>query len=198
MGLKLNTHFGQTLLTEEDKEGLLLKTISTQNELNEWEQLNISKAVEWSLSLSDTQNLITEKFLKTLHKKMYGDVWKWAGEFRKSDKNIGVKWTQISIELKMLLDDFSFWMDHETYSPEEMAIRFKHRIISIHCFPNGNGRHSRLIADILMNTVFKLPYFTWHHSNMVAANEIRKTYILALKAADRGNMEPLLNFAQHK
>ena len=89
MGLNLNTHFGQTLLTEEEKDGLLLKTISTQNELNEWEQLNISKAVEWSLSLSDTQNIITEKFLKTLHKKMYGDVWKWAGEFRKSDKNIG-------------------------------------------------------------------------------------------------------------
>ena len=112
--------------------------------------------------------------------KMYGDVWKWAGEFRKSDKNIGVKWTQIAIELKNLLDDTKYWMDNKTVHPEEIAIRFKHRIVAIHCFPNGNGRHSRMMADIIIESIFGKEVFSWHKSNMVKPDETRKNYIIAL------------------
>jgi Fic-DOC domain mobile mystery protein B len=85
---------------------------------------------------------------------MYGDVWLWAGNFRKSDKNIGIHWTQIAIKLKSLLDDTQYWIRKKTYAPEEIAIRLKHQIVTIHCFPNGNGRHSRLLADIVMDCIF--------------------------------------------
>lgn len=128
---------------------------------------------------------------------MYGDVWKWAGEFGKTDKNIEINWTQIGIGLKNLIDDTKYWIESKTYSPEEIAIRFKHRIVSIHCFPNGNGRHSRVIADIIIESIFGKENFTWHNSTMVEVNETRKSYILALKVAENGNIIPLIEFAKN-
>lgn len=128
---------------------------------------------------------------------MYGDVWMWAGEFRKTDKNIGVdKWT-ISIALKELLDDALYWVKHNVYKPEEIAIRFKHRLVSIHCFPNGNGRHSRFMADLLWYRVYKEEKpFSWGAISLVKQEEARATYLKALKEADKGNIEPLNLFAK--
>lgn len=197
MGLKLQYIDGQTPLDEDEKEGLKIKSITTQGELNEFEQLNIEKAVEWSIHANlKAEKILTETFIKTFHKKMYGEVWSWAGHFRKSDKNIGVEWTQIGIELIKLLDDTKFWIEETKMPAEEIAIRFKHRLVSIHCFPNGNGRHSRLLADIIMESVYKKEAFTWQKSNMVKANTTRKQYIEALKKADRGNIESLIEFAK--
>ena len=196
MGLNLKYEEGQTPLNEEKKRGLKIKTITLQKELDEFEQLNIEKAVEWTIHANfKLDKLFTEKFIKDLHKKMYGDVWKWAGEFRKTEKNIGVKWTLIRTELKSLVDDTKYWIENKTYSPEEIAIRFKHRIVQIHCFPNGNGRHSRMMADIIMESIFGKEIFTWHQSNMVKADEVRITYIETLREADNGNIKPLIEFA---
>ncbi len=198
MGLELQYTDGQTSLDEDEKEGLRIKSITTQGELDEFEQLNIEKAVEWTIHANlKPEKILTEKFVKDLHKKMYGDVWKWAGEFRRSEKNIGIRWTQIGIELKNLLDDTKYWIENNTFSPEEISIKFKHRIVSIHCFPNGNGRHSRMLADIIMESIFGREPFTWHQSNMVKANETRKQYIDALRKADNGNIKPLIKFAKN-
>lgn len=198
MGLDLKYTDGQTPLDEEEKEGLKIKSITTQKELDEFEQLNIEKAVEWTIRANlKPEKILTEKFIKDLHKKMYGDVWKWAGEFRMTDKNIGIKWTQIGIELKNLIDDTKYWLENKTYPSKEIAIRFKHRIVAIHCFPNGNGRHSRMMADIIIESIFGKEIFSWHKSNMVKADETRKEYIIALKEADNGNIKPLIKFAEN-
>lgn len=198
MGLEFDYKDGQTPLEEEEKEGLKIKSITTQGELDEFEQLNIEKAVEWTIHTKlKSENILTEKFIKDLHKKMYSDVWKWAGEFRRTEKNIGISWTKIGIELKNLLDDTKYWIENKTYLPEEIAIRFKHRIVSIHCFPNGNGRHSRMMADIIIESIFGKEIFSWHQSNMVKANETRKEYINALRKADNGNIVPLIKFAKN-
>lgn len=197
MGLDLKYQDGQTPIDEEEKEGLKIKSITTQKELDEFEQLNIEKAIEWTIHANlKPEKILTEKFIKDLHKKMYSDVWKWAGEFRRTNKNIGIDWTQIAIELKNLIDDTRYWIQNRTYSPVEIAIRFKHRIVAIHCFPNGNGRHSRVMADIIIESIFGKEVFTWHESNMVKADEVRKSYILALKEADNGNIIPLIEFAK--
>ena len=197
MGLELRSGAGQTPLDDDEKEGLKIKSITTQGELDEFEQLNIEKAVEWTIHLNlKAEKILTEKFIKDLHKKMFDDVWKWAGEFRRSEKNIGITWTRIAIELKNLLDDTKYWIENNIFSPEEIAIRFKHRIVSIHCFPNGNGRHSRMMADIIMELIFGKEIFTWHQSNMVKANETRTAYINALREADMGNITPLIEFAK--
>lgn len=198
MGLEFDYKDGQTPLAEEEKEALKIKAITTQGELDEFEQLNIEKAVEWTIRTKfKPENILTEKFIKDLHKRMYGDVWKWAGKFRQTEKNIGISWIQISLELKNLLDDTKYWIENKTYTPEEITIRFKHRIVSIHCFPNGNGRHSRMMADIIIESIFGKDIFSWHQSNMVKANEIRKAYIDALQKADNGNIEPLIEFAKN-
>lgn len=198
MGLNLKYDEGQTPLDEEEKDGLKIKSITTQGELNEFEQLNIEKALEWTIHNNfKAEIILSERFIKNLHKRMYGEVWRWAGVFRKSDKNIGIPWTQIGLELKILLDDSKYWIENETFTAKEIAIRFKHRLVSIHCFPNGNGRHSRIMADIIMESIFGNEPFTWHESNMVKPTETRKKYINALKVADNGNIGPLIAFAEN-
>jgi Fic-DOC domain mobile mystery protein B len=151
MGLVLIYEDRQTPLSDEEREGLRIKTIYTHGELDQFEQLNIDKAIEWTFSIRKSkEQILTEVFIKKLHKKMFNEVWTWAGSFRISEKNIGIKWNLIGIELKKLLVDTQYWIENETFSEEEIAIRFKHRLVIIHCFPNGNGRHSRIMADIEM------------------------------------------------
>ncbi|MFK7058586.1 mobile mystery protein B [Flavobacterium oreochromis] len=197
MGLNIEYINGQTPLSEEEMEGLKILSISTRGELDEVEQLNIQKAIEWTIRLKiKPEQLFSEKFVLDLHKKMYGDVWKWAGTFRKSEKNIGIKSYYIAIQLKQLLDDALFWFNNNTYSKEETAIRFKHKLVSIHCFPNGNGRHSRLMADLIVQKLYKDNYFTWGNSNLITANEMREKYIKSLREADNQNYNPLIEFAK--
>jgi len=196
MGLELEYADGATPINEAEKAGLLIKTIGTIGELNEYEQLNIERALIWIHERKFTkEQILTEKFIKQLHKRMYGLVWKWAGEFRRSEKNIGIDWVNIPVELNKLLSDILFWIENETYPPDEIAIRSKHRLVSIHCFPNGNGRHSRVMADNLIESVFHRTMFTWQES-MVRPNETRKEYIQALQEADRNNYAPLIKFAR--
>lgn len=197
MGLNLNYKDGQTPIAEEEKEGLLIKTITSHRELDEHEQLNIESAVQWTIENNLTlDTILTEKLVKSIHRKMFGKVWLWAGKFRKTEKNIGSTWVNISTELNSLLNDTKFWITNKTYSADEIAIRFKHRLVQIHCFPNGNGRHSRLMADIIIESLFEKDVFSWSSSNLVEADLIRKKYITAIKQADNGNISALLKFAR--
>ena len=122
MGLELEYIFGQTPLDDDEKEGLKIPTITTRKELDEFEQLNIEKAVEWSLTRKiNLESILTEKFVKDLHIRMYADVWMWAGEFRKSNKNIGVDKFQISIELRNLFDNCKYWIKKKTFTEDEIC-----------------------------------------------------------------------------
>lgn len=169
MGLVVDYLVGQTPLSEEEMEGLLISAMSTRSELDEFEQQNIEQAVQWTMSRSFRPDLIlAEDFIRTLHRKMYANVWAWAGEFRKANKNLGIDKFQIPTQLKNLLDDVRYWYEKNTYLPDEIALRFKHRLVSIHCFPNGNGRNSRLMADIIIEKIYRLDVFSWgavHNSN---------------------------------
>lgn len=197
MGLDLEYIEGQTPLEQDEINGLLIPTIATRGELDEFEQQNIEKAIMWTLKRSFKADIIlTEKFIRKLHTQMYGDVWSWAGEFRKANKNIGVDWWKISVDLKYLLDDILYWYKNDTFPPDEIAIRFKHRLVSIHCFPNGNGRHSRLMADIIIEQIYKKPIFSWGASSISNDGDARKAYLKALKTADNGNYNLLLDFVR--
>ena len=196
MGLNLNPQYGQTKLSEEEKEGLIPAYITTNAELNYFDQTNISEALLWLISQKPTtENIIEVSFIIRLHKKMYGDTWKWAGSFRTTNKNIGISWTRIPLELKKLMDDAHFWVNNKVYEPAEIAIRVKHRIVSIHCFPNGNGRHSRILADTIIQKGFGLPKFTWGADAYSNQTSLRKAYINALREADTGSIASLLAFA---
>lgn len=200
MGLEIEYELGQTPLDEDEKEGLLIPTITTKGELDEVEQRNIEEAIRWVLERRKKftlEEVISEEFIKILHVKMLGNVWKWAGSFRNSNKNIGIDKYQISMALRALLDDCKYWCEHKTFSEEEIAIRFKHRLVSIHCFPNGNGRHSRLMADIIIEQIFSKDVFTWGGENLTKTGEFRELYLRALREADKDNIEPLVRFARH-
>lgn len=197
MGLDLEYINGQTPIDEEEKEGLLIPTISTKKELDEFEQKNIEEAMQWLLSRKlKAEQVFTEKFIRDLHQRMFGHVWKWAGQFRSTQKNIGVDYWQIPTSLKMLLDDAQLWYENSVFKPDELAIRFKHRLVSIHCFPNGNGRHSRLVADVIIEKVFGLNVFSWGSENLSNSSGQRDEYIRSVKAADREDFEPLMVFAR--
>ena len=197
MGLTIEYIEGQTPLDDDEKEGLRIPSITTREELDEFEQLNIEKAIQWTFGKKiSVEQLFSEKFIKGLHKRMYGEVWKWAGTFRTSEKNIRIKSYLIAIELKQLLDDAIFWKENNTYNPAELAIRFKHRLVSIHCFANGNGRHSRLMADLIMEKIYDSTFFSWGSSNLVKATETRSNYIQAVRKADNNDIEPLISFAK--
>ncbi len=197
MGLKLEYIDGQTPLDEEEKDGLLILTIATREELDEFEQQNIEQAVQWTLGgYFKPETIFTEAFIRKLHKRMFAEVWTWAGEFRKTNKNIGTDKLKIPVELRCLVGDAMYWHENNTFPPDEIAVRFKHRLVSIHCFPNGNGRHSRLMADIIAEKVFKRPVFTWGATNLSNEGDARAAYLRALKAADYGDYSLLLAFAR--
>lgn len=197
MGLDFDYIDGQTPLDEEEKEGLLIPAVATRGELDEFEQQNIEQAVQWTLGRAiKPETVFTEEFIRMVHKRMYADVWAWAGEFRKTNKNIGIDKWQIPTELRCLLDDARCWHENNTYPPDEIAVRFKHRIVSIHCFPNGNGRHSRLMADIIIEKIYKHPVFSWGAANLSSEHNARAAYLKAVKAADRGDYSLLLAFAR--
>ncbi|MGM9479216.1 mobile mystery protein B [Pedobacter sp. GSP4] len=197
MGLDLIYIDGQTPLDEDEKEGLLIPTIATREELDEFEQQNIEDAIQWTLGRKfKSEKLLTEAFIKDMHKRMYKDVWQWAGTFRKTNKNIGVDRWRVAVELKVLLADTWFWIENDTFPPDEIAIRFKYRIVSIHCFSNGNGRHSRLLADIIVEKLFDGPVFTWGAGNLSKECESRTRYLDSLKLADKGDYTALVLFAR--
>ena len=186
---------GATAIDANELEGLKLTHITTRLELNRWEQDNINEALEW-IENSKPENILNESFMKLLHKKMFGNVWKWAGTFRKSEKTIGVPWYIISVELKKLFDDVLYWIENKTFSDDEIAARFHHRLVAIHLFPNGNGRHARLITDIFLENVLNKSPFTWGNANLLKSGDDRKKYIESLIAADKGEYEKLLDFVR--
>lgn len=182
-----------TPLAPEERDGLIPSYITLRRELNEAEQANILEAGEWAFARR--RDVLTEAFLKTLHKQMFGRVWRWAGAFRLTERNIGVAPYRISIDLRQLLDDCRHWVEHSTYPPDEIAARFHHRLVSIHPFPNGNGRHARMAADLLLTRLGQ-PRFTWGQVNLVDPGVTRQAYVAALRAADGHDIQPLLEFVR--
>lgn len=185
---------GATPLDPDEMEGLRFAHITTRDELNHLEQANIEEGLSW-LDKQSSDNLLTDHFARKLHKKMFGQVWAWAGAYRQTEKNIGIDPIQISVQLRILLDDIQFWVDNDTYDPIEAAARFQHKLVYIHPFPNGNGRFARFMADALLEKLYDEDAIDWYGGYVLQEmNERRVDYINALRAADDGDYEPLLDF----
>jgi Fic-DOC domain mobile mystery protein B len=174
----------------------LIPNLATKEELNEWERENILLAREWATSdRTSPVGVISDQYVRKLHEKMFGETWKWAGQYRRTGKNIGVPVHQIRERVISLFGDARYWIENSTYSPDEVAVRFHHRLVLIHPFPNGNGRHARLIADLLVVKLGRRE-FTWGSANLVTEGAARKRYLEAIRAADNGDIQPLFNFAR--
>ncbi|MGK0499488.1 MAG: Fic-DOC domain mobile mystery protein B [Oceanicoccus sp.] len=185
---------GSTPLDPDEMAGLLFKHVATRGELDQLEQANIDEGMQW-LKKQKTPDVLTEGFVCHLHKKLFGKVWRWAGSFRKTEKNIGIDPIQIAIQLRHLLDDAKYWIENGTYPPKELAARFHHKLVYIHPFPNGNGRHARIMADAVLTKLMEEPAINWAGGyKLEKMNERRNQYIAALRAADGHDFSALFDF----
>jgi Fic-DOC domain mobile mystery protein B len=191
----LYAHDGDaTDLTAEERVGLIPTWIVTRDDLNRAERANITDGLRWARR--GRFDVLNPEALMTLHKRMYGDVWRWAGEARRSERNIGRDdWWALREHLVQLLGNIGAQVDAGARDPDEIAIDFHHQLVAIHVFPNGNGRHARLAADLLAERLGRPP-FTWGRSDLVDVGDARVAYVAALKAADAGDLAPLLAFAR--
>jgi Fic-DOC domain mobile mystery protein B len=174
----------------------LIPSLATKEELNEWERENILLARTWATAdRSPPMEIAADDYVRKLHRKMFDQTWKWAGQYRLTEKNIGVAVHEIRERLMELCGGVRYWIQNNTYSPDEIAVRFHHRLVLIHPFPNGNGRHARLIADVLVMKLGR-PTFTWGSANLIKEGEARTKYLEAVRTADHGDIEPLLKFSR--
>ena len=185
---------GATPLGPDEMRGLKLKHVTTRNELDELEQANIQQGIMW-LFARKRGDVLNSIFLCKAHQRLFGDVWDWAGTFRRREMNIGIDPREIAVQLRMLLDNARYWSDENTFAPLEAAARFHHRLVEIHLFANGNGRHARIMTDLYLRDYFQHPVVQWAGGqNLQVNSERREAYIASLKSADQGEFELLLNF----
>jgi Fic-DOC domain mobile mystery protein B len=187
-----------TPLQPQDRQGLRQSWITSRQDINEVEEANIARGFAWARGRRSLKpdDILTTDFVRTLHKQMFGDVWSWAGDFRTRDVNIGnVQAHRITVDLPAMLDDVKYWAGHQTFAPDEIAVRLHHRLVEIHPFPNGNGRHARLMADLLVQRLGGQP-FSWGSGSLKTVGELRKRYVEALKMADNHDIQPLIQFAR--
>jgi Fic-DOC domain mobile mystery protein B len=194
--MKFEYPAGATPIDPDEAAGLIPAHITLQRELNEYEEANILEATEWLLARRRGDPL-DERFIHVVHRRMFNQTWRWAGAARRSDKNIGVRWFEIPTQLRQMLGDVRTQVEHKAYSAQEIAARYHHRLVSIHVFPNGNGRHARLMADLLLMELTG-QRFEWGRESLVAASELRSRYIAALRSADAGDCRPLLAFLERE
>jgi Fic-DOC domain mobile mystery protein B len=179
-----------------DERSYLIPDLLNQQELNEWERQNILDAVHWSESRGSTmRDPLEERYVRELHQRMFDKTWKWAGTYRTTEKNIGVAPHQIREELAKLLADVRYWIKNESYGIDEIASRLHHKLVWIHPFPNGNGRHARLMTDLVLERLGVAP-FTWGSADLIASGNARERYIASLRAADKGDIGLLLAFVR--
>ena len=186
-----------TPLMPSERDGLKQSWITTRNDLNEAEQENILKGAASARRARSRKplDLLRDDFSLILHKRMFGDVWTWAGTYRRTKRNIGIDPMRIAAEVPMLFDDLRFWVDHQTFPADEIAVRLHHRLVAVHPFPNGNGRHARLMADLLIERLGGKS-FSWGGGSLADVGQLRAAYVNALRIADDHDIRPLLAFAR--
>lgn len=185
---------GSSPLDSDEMAGLFFKHVTTRGELDQLEQANIDEGMQW-LKKQKTPDVLTEGFTCDLHKQLFGKVWKWAGSFRKTEKNIGIDPVEVAIQLRQLLDDARYWIDSNTYPPKELAARFHHKLVYIHPFPNGNGRHARIMADALLTKLMSEEEIDWAGGFVLEKMNVRRDqYIAALRSADGHEFDALFEF----
>lgn len=197
MVIRLDYAPGQTPVDPDEMNGLIPKHITAQAELNEYEQANILAGQRWAFSARQRdKELLNEGFVRTLHRQMFNKTWRWAGTFRSTDKSIGIAWEQVSVKLRQLLDNTGYQIAEKTFDADEIAARFHHSLVLIHPFPNGNGRHARMMADVLIKRLGSERFSWGANADLGSDGETRRRYIDALRAADAGKFEDLFKFSR--
>lgn len=186
---------GATPLDPDESAGLVPGHIATREQLDEWEADNILAGERWAAGAARRRAILDDLFVRELHRRMFDRTWKWAGKYRTTGKNIGVAPERIAVDVRKLLEDTKAQLADKVAPLDEIAAKFHHRLVSIHPFANGNGRHARLMTDLLLAANGAAP-FTWGQGDLVHAGEARERYLAALRAADARDFAALLAFVR--
>lgn len=195
LGLTAPEDDGQTPLDPDEAAGLLQDWIATRGDLNVAEEDNIREGWAWAKRVIRRNEVLSQDFLRKLHKRMFGDVWAWAGKYRTTERNIGVAPHAIAVELKNLFEDAKAWETYDSYPVDERAVRIHHRLTVIHPFPNGNGRCARIFVELYLERLGHSP-FTWGSESGQPREQQRQQYIHALREADKSDYGPLLGLVR--
>jgi Fic-DOC domain mobile mystery protein B len=187
------TDDASTPLTPEERRDLIPSYVTLRSELNEVEALGVARGEVWALSRK--RDALSESFLRQLHRRMFGDVWRWAGRYRDSERSIGVPAWRIGPDMAQALDDGRYWIANDSWPADEIAARLHHKLVAIHPFPNGNGRWSRLAADLVAIQLAR-PRFSWGRANLASPSQTRSQYVAALRLADQGDYSALFAFVR--
>jgi Fic-DOC domain mobile mystery protein B len=194
----MDTPVGATTLDPDEMEGLKFPHVETRAELDQLEQQNIQDGLRWLSRQRKFEELLNEQFLLELHKKLFGAVWDWVGQYRRTGKNIGIDPIYIGVEIRNLLDDVRYWIEHQTYAREDFAARLHHRLVKIHPFENGNGRHARIFTDAVLENELGLKPINWSADESVDDETHRQNYLKALRSADHGDYQLMIDFVSRK
>ncbi|HXQ81690.1 MAG TPA: mobile mystery protein B [Opitutaceae bacterium] len=177
---------------------LLLPSLSTRAQLDEIERLRINAARVWAMrgAVLRRGDLLTEAFVRDLHRRMFGGIWRGAGRYRTNEGGKGWEARRIPGGVRMFLDDAEGWIRFSTYPVHEAAVRLHHRLRSIQPWSNGNGRHARLLADIVVASQGEEPLTWGSRSDPAGSPRAGARYLDAIRAADSGGMERLVDFAR--
>ena len=188
---------GSTPLDHDQVIGIRFSHLTTMGELDEIEDLNIQKGMEW-LNRQKGDDYLSTEFLCKLHERLFGDVWKWAGKFRTSEVNISkYRPYDIGPQLKNFFEDIKLWIEGGSMSWDEISAEAHHRLVTIHPFPNGNGRTTRIYTEYLQKRN-QQPVSSWGASLAHDSKARRDLYIQSLRNADKGNFEALIAFMREK
>ena len=173
---------GQTPLPPELQKGLISKNVQTIGELDEYEEQNIAEGMVW---LEDSNaNSLNYSFWLRLHKKLFGNVWNWAGEIRSHDLgNADFLYPEkVRPALMQLIGDAEYWFKNDTYPKKETIARIHEKLLTIHPFANGNGRWSRILTEYICKQN-KIDIPKWNLKSKDDPQKRRKEYIEAVELA---------------
>lgn len=187
---------GATPLSPDDLLGLKLPHVQTRAQLNEIEAANILQGQNWvsSLKVLTLDDIFSRDFVIALHKNLFGDIWQWAGTFRLRELNIGVEPKNIPIDLHNFLEDAKCWLEFKHFSDLELSARIQHKLVQIHPFVNGNGRHARIFTDIVRVFLLNKKPLRWAKAKLEDMTTERAAYIAGLRKADGGDFSEMVDY----
>jgi Fic-DOC domain mobile mystery protein B len=188
---------GSTPLDHDQIKGIRFAHLTTMGELDELEDENIQRGLEW-LNHQKTKDYLSIEFLCKLHEKLFGEVWKWAGKFRTVEVNISkYRHHDVRPQLHNFFEDIKLWISGGKMSWDEISAEMHHRLVTIHPFPNGNGRTTRIFTEYVQKRN-QQQVTSWGSTRKIDQKKRRDDYIKALRLADIGDFRALIDFMKEK
>jgi len=195
------TRYDTSELTEAQFEpgshGRVLKNllgIQRKREMDALEAVKLAKATDWAIRHYSADHRFSAADVCLLHKQWLGEVYSWAGEYRRVNIGKGGFAFAMAAQVSRLMEEFerkvlAVYTPCNFNDPEKIieALAVAHcELVLIHPFRDGNGRLSRLLST-LMALQAGLPLLDFSGIE----GKARQAYFLAVQASMGNDYEPM-------